>query len=145
MAVTDQILVGGNSMFGIGLQAGKGAPRSTNSLFRWFSYTGLQYGLNQQIQNLPPEGGKSITPRGAYKSSAYGAGQFSLVPRLISDFATILLAAMGSAPLTTVAHITKLTQKCLSRTLNLSCTILETRRLQHESGLRVCAAPLGEL
>ena len=29
MAVTDQILVGGNSMFGIGLQAGKGAPRST--------------------------------------------------------------------------------------------------------------------
>jgi hypothetical protein len=101
MAVTDQILVGGNSMFGIGLQAGKGVPRSTNSLFRWFSYTGLPYGINQSVQNLPPEGGKSITPRAAYKASAYGAGQISLIPRLISDFATILLAAMGNDTVTT--------------------------------------------
>lgn len=100
MAVTDQILVGGNSMFGIGLQAGKGAPRSINSLFRWFSYTGIPYGINQSIQNLPPEGGKSITPRAAYKSSAYGAGQISLIPRLISDFAYILLASMGNDTVT---------------------------------------------
>ena len=100
MAVTDQILVGGNSMFGIGLQAGKGAPRTTNSLFRWFSYTGLPYGINQSIQNLPPEGGKSITPRAAYKSSAYGAGQISLIPRLISDFSSILLASMGNDTVT---------------------------------------------
>ena len=58
MAVTDQILVGGNSMFGIGLQAGKGVPRPNNSGYRWFSYTALPYGVNQPIQNLPPEGGK---------------------------------------------------------------------------------------
>ena len=29
MAVTDQMLVAGSSMFGIALQAGKGAPRGT--------------------------------------------------------------------------------------------------------------------
>ena len=56
----------------------------------------MPYGINQQMATLPPEAGKSITPRGAYKSGVQGAGQFTLIPRFIGDIGDLLLATMGA-------------------------------------------------
>jgi hypothetical protein len=72
-----------------------------NPKFKWFAYTGLPYGVTQQIGNLPPTGGRSTTPRGAFKASVFAGGQINLVPSLVKDFGYLLLATMGKDAVTT--------------------------------------------
>ena len=82
-------------MLGIGLQTGYNALQATNGNFYYYPFTGMQFGPNQPVANLPPEAGRDITPRGAYKSGIWGAGGFSVLPRISEDFGFLLLAALG--------------------------------------------------
>lgn len=90
-----QIQIASSTMFGIGIQAAHNVPRYNNAFFRYFPFTSAPYGVNQPTANLPLESGRTITPRGSYKSGVWGAGQVSLLPRFTDDIGYLLLALMG--------------------------------------------------
>lgn len=95
-----RIIVATDGQLGIGLQAGYGVMQGRNDKFRYFSATGLPYGPNQPTQNLPPELGRFITPRGQFKQGIWGAGGLTMLPRYSNDFGQLLLAALGSTSVT---------------------------------------------
>ena len=95
-----QIQIASTGIFGLGLQATKGVPRTQNELFDYYPLTSGGYGLNQGMANLPPEMGKSTTPRGSYKTGISGDGQVTMIPRLVDKFGKMMLILMGKDAVT---------------------------------------------
>jgi len=106
------IQIAGSGLFGLALQevdspntggmwsmgydyTGFGNTLTGDPYFHYYPYTNLGYGPNQQVSQLPLEAGRSIMTRGAYKSSIYGGGPLSMIPRLDGDFGYVLMAALG--------------------------------------------------
>lgn len=100
------VQIASSGIFGVGLQAAKGVPRSQNAQFAYFPSTALGYGLNQGQAALPPEIGKSITTRGMYKTGITGDGQVNLVPRLVDKFGKLMLMLFGADTVSTGTDIT---------------------------------------
>lgn len=85
--------------FGFALQAAKlGSNSFVPGSYVWYrsEAVSVRMDLIQGDQILPPEVGPIIVPKGAYKDSRYGAGQFDVIPRLELAFGALLFAAMGA-------------------------------------------------
>ena len=75
-------------------QISKSVP-ATTPVFYKYRATDIDFGAVEPGGLLPPEIAGIITPTGAYKLGAFGAGGFSFTPRLEDDIAWMLYALMG--------------------------------------------------
>lgn len=79
----------------VGPQVSKGVLPTTPTFYKYRA-TDIDFGAVQPGGLLPPEIAGIITPTGAYKMGAFGAGGFTFIPRLEDDLGWLLYALMGT-------------------------------------------------
>jgi len=85
--------------FSLGPQVAK---ESAGATYYWYPVFSSDYGVIVDERPFPQEVRGLMWPTGSYRAGFFAAGGIDFAPRLLDDFAWILIAALGENPVTAV-------------------------------------------